>query len=37
MGESLTLPEQFGAYSAQSTCPCVQESEQSGELGVERT
>ena len=36
MGASPTLPEQSGAYSAQGS-PCVQETEKSGELGVERT
>ena len=36
VGESPTLPEQSGAYSAQGS-PCVQEPEKSGELGVEMT
>ena len=35
VGESPTLPEQSGAYSAQGSLPRVQEPEQSGELGVE--
>ena len=36
VGERPTLPEQSGAYSAQEgPPPRVQESEQSGELGVE--
>ena len=35
VGESPTLPEQSGAYSAQGSSSCVQEPEQSGELGVE--